>query len=563
MFELIYSNAPLHISLITCGVLCILFSIPLLIRGIRRKHKYEKLNHFKQMAHENLLKAKTDGITDSVIIGAGSAALSAVELCIDFAIHGDVIDTLEYRFPDAVGDNNFIDWINKIGHLEAHPEQLEAYISAYKGQAAEDIALKLLSKPGVHAELFDSLTHKADDIHTSSFSGLHNVDYSVKCGSVDYIKNCIDHSTSDHYVINTESYEVMKSNGLIDYYNHHGIDIIDGHYSDYDLQDSAEHAFSSINDSADVTHSIPIISLAFFGYKTYKNVKSFKDKKQSSREFGINVATDAVGIGIRGVAGYTTGTIGGAIGTFVFPGVGTFIGTAVGTIVGGLGVNKLLSKGKETLKWGYILKAQDFFGQHFSTHMKTLCNCLAEKLFNESTINGITSENQLLINNDFKDQLDIYCNTDVTYEAVLANECVLELKKMQSGITHMKSTLEYRVNRFIKDYVSEIKNNKQREETANRLRGELLLQNRDLLGSLSSEEQLLSKEYDKQRKINYNYPVKYSTPPSDIIEALANEVYVEGIKNTKYKSKQYKDISSMPLVIATFLSILGIALIVL
>lgn len=151
-------------------------------------------------------------IGDALALGIGSGGLTILDIYSQVDNHSDVLNVLEQRCPDTLSDMTPMQWFEKVASLEEN-NSLGSYTSLFKGQAAENIALDMLRSQGLDAHLFSSLTHADDDIFVT-LGGNAEVPYSVKCGSIEYIKSAISaHPDSHDYIINSDTYQMMAENG--------------------------------------------------------------------------------------------------------------------------------------------------------------------------------------------------------------------------------------------------------------------------------------------------------------------------------------------------------------
>lgn len=119
---------------------------------------------------------------------------------------------MEQRFPHAVEDYNPIDWYSKINALYEN-DSIDAYVSAFAGQKAENLTVNHFEDQGLHAELFINKTHPNDDLRVYHEDGSY-IDYSVKSlGSTsNFQQEVVSHPDSTHYVINKELYDDIMDN---------------------------------------------------------------------------------------------------------------------------------------------------------------------------------------------------------------------------------------------------------------------------------------------------------------------------------------------------------------
>lgn len=221
------------------GAICVVGLNKLFIEYKANKKKH-KIKLYSSMVKKEIVEKK-----DAIVMGIGATALNIIDIYSAIENHSEILEVLEQRFPNEVGEASNYEWFEKISNLfNDNDRSIEAYVSAFKGQAAENIALELLRDNGINAELADSLINKDTDIVVNSIFG--SDEYSVKCGSVDYIENCIENSDAKKYIVNSESYESMSQNGMLEEFDDRGVEIIDGEFHDVQLEETASNAFNDI-----------------------------------------------------------------------------------------------------------------------------------------------------------------------------------------------------------------------------------------------------------------------------------------------------------------------------
>ena len=504
------------------AITCFAVTLFLMVRELHAERKRKQIHKIEMQIRKPL--GGNTGIRDAVTMGATAVGISLLDIYATLHKHADVLDVLEQRFPHANGANDMWDWFNKISYMfEQNADSLDTYVSCFKGQAAENIAVQMLREQGMDAELFESLTNADNDILVSLRGG-REAYYSVKCGDADYIKRCIKDSDATKYIINSESYEELESEGLIEIYEQSGIHIINGNYSDYDLTQLAENAFEDIHEAGDVTESIPYVALAVFGIKTYQNVKQLQEGKQTRQETLSNIEMDVVRLGTAGLFASVGSEVGAYIGTMLLPGVGTVLGAGIGVIGGALMGSSLIEWGKEQLKWGKIIAAQDYFGNkfenNFSYHFSS--KAVDKYLKTASVTQALNAEQKLL--DKYAVELNPYKLKRPGVSAVLSQEYYRSLDILKKRMDHTKLFLGANVKRVCAENVGRVEE-KKREKYARRLLGELIIGNYEHLGGLTQEESALLKEYWNQKQVAGNYPYQFSHNPREVMEQIVKQTF--------------------------------------
>lgn len=516
--------------------------------------KRQQINKLCAEIHSNII-TNNDTINDSVIWGVSSVGLTLLDIYDNINNHGEVLSILEQRFPNANEGLGVFDWFNKIdGMFAGNSDSFDTYVSAFKGQAAENMALSMLQEKGLNASLFDSLTHKADDIAVTLSNG-DTIPYSVKCGNVFYIKDCIEQSSSTHYIINSESYNLLEQSGYLDHCNTNGIEIIDGGFSDSHLASTAKNALLDIHDSGNTSDSIPYISLGLFGLKTYKNYMHYSQGLQTGYEFGANMALDGVRVVSAGIFSKMGSDIGMTIGTIAFPGIGTVIGGGIGIFVGALTGNSIFTWAKEKIKWGDIIKALDHFGYKYESEFNIdFSSNAVYQYFDYSSIQLKKVEEINLIDK-YKAELDPYNKTKVSLPAVVSQEYLNALDKTEKKINHTIESLGMEIILLCREIGRKINPNNQYKITR-RLLGELIIGNSELISNLTPDELELIDAYNSQKLYADNYPYQFNKNPKDVLEGLIKQTFNNYEPN--YKKLDKKKVFNR--IIIAFFFIMGLVL---
>lgn len=529
----------------------ILFSIGLILalvefRACRKRNEIEDLRvQIRKSLQDNTPMA------DGVALGAGAVGITLLDLYATAAHHADVLEILEQRFPHANGGNDVIDWFNKISTMmENSPNALETYVSCFKGQAAENMAVELLRDRGIAADLFETLNNETNDIVATLDNG-REIAYSVKCGDTSYIKHCIENTDATHYIINSESYEELEQSGLLDYYNANGIEILNGTFSDELLTETAENAFEEIAEAGDVSDSIPYLALAMLGFKSYKNYKSYSEGKQTKHELTTNIVMDAARVGAAGIFANAGAEMGMYLGTMVAPGIGTVIGGGIGILAGAFMGSSVFEWGKETIKWGKIIHAQDYFGERFINHEDfVFAGLVVEKYMNTEEVARIKQEEYALLEG-YEKELNPYSSVKASLPAVLTQEYYGVLEITEEKIKYAKKNLGKHMIDLCKQ-IAEKNVPKKAELWTRRLLGELVVCNSDCLAATVEEQNMIERYYE-QKAIAGNYPYQFSEHANVVMERLVKQLY----NSYNPSGEQKQDVRHIVMVLGIIVSVIA------
>jgi len=507
--------------------------------------------------NSKLINESRDNIIDSLALGIGSSGLNLLDIYASVEDHETVVETLAQRFPDEIKDFSSLDWFKKVSELNAN-DSMASYISAFKGQAAENISLEFLQEQGYeNARPFSSLTHANDDV-VAELNG-EEISLSVKNGSVDYIKGSIsDHPMSTNYIVNEESYNEMLNSGDIDEYADEGITILNGGYSVDELTEQGQEALEDIFDAGDILDVIPWIALAIFGVKTVKNVKQYKSCNQSKYEFGVNVAVDAGRVAAGGLMAAGGAQIGTALGTMVAPGIGSIVGAGIGVVVGALAGGQLFNKIKERLKWGAIIDALDHFGEKYGfKYSSQIESNIKNELFNYNDIKNNINKEQKLVNK-YEKEMNPFSIKKPSLESVMVYEHINNLEKSKKRIDTVTRKAAAKVRKFTDNIVfkgkeNETKSNKM-QKVSRRIATDILLGNRWLFNkeSLSDDDKKILREFDEKVLLAPNHPYSLNADPIEVFKGIIYKAY-DDVDNVHMNSVK---------IIVNIMNICGIALLV-
>ena len=504
--------------------------------GYKEYQANKKRNQLIQYVNYLTKDMKTnESIHDALLIGAGSTALSVFSIYSMIENHSEVLDIMEYRYPNALMDMSPLEWLTKVEQLYNDGDQaLNGFISGYAGQAAETITVEQFEAMGASATLFESRTHANDDIAVT-MNG-ETIHYSVKSysDSDSFAQAVSSHPDSTHYVVNQELYTQLESKGLLEQYQSQGITIIEGNYSNVALREEASKAFLDIHEAADVADHIPFISAPLFALRSGFNIKAYREGKQSGRELTVNVVSDAGKIGVASGLGYGGAQLGSLIGTAFLPGIGTVVGGGIGAVLGAFAGSKLMDSVKTYFKWGKIIAIQEEVGETFKRiGYETYKQFYLSKLFNYQLIEEKANEAHAL-QYRFTNKVDLYRSEQVTLPAVLHMMYIDHIEHVREGITKSAELLPYKVEQFASQCAEKMK----KPQAKNAFIGELLLQSNGALWYADDDKNYENKkrEYGVATEKNPNYPYQYQVEADDIVEHLVQETVEEQLKPKQFYS---------------------------
>ena len=545
------------------SILLVVLAISILIYARLIKRKAVQVDSLTKIVYTDfndnskLINESRDNIIDSLALGIGSSGLNLLDIYASVEDHETVVETLAQRFPDAIKDFSSLDWFKKVSELDAN-DSMASYISAFKGQAAENISLEFLQEQGYeNARLFSSLTHANDDV-VAELNG-EEISLSVKNGSVDYIKDSIsEHPLSTNYIVNEEAYDEMLNSGDIDEYAEEGITILNGGYSVDELTEQGQEALEDIFDAGDILDDIPWIALAIFGVKTVKNVKQYKSCNQSKYEFGVNLAVDAGRVAAGGLMAAGGAQVGTALGTMVAPGIGSIVGAGIGVVVGALVGGQLFNKIKERLKWGAIIDALDHFGEKYGfKYSSQIESNIKNELFNYNDIKNNINKEQRLVNK-YEKETNPFSIKKPSLESVMVYEHINNLEKSKKRIDAVTRKAAAEVRKFTDNIVfkgkeNETKSNKM-QKVSRRIATDILLGNRWLFNkeSLSDDDKKILREFDEKVLLAPNHPYSLNADPIEVFKGIIYKAY-DDVDNVHMNSVK---------IIVNLMNICGIALLV-
>ena len=456
-------------------------------------------------------------------LGVSFVGMSLFDIYTATNAHQEVLQTIEKRFPNEMGNASRLSWLKKITELNKNNSN-QSYINAYAGEKSEWESIDKLKELGYEGiSQFSSKIHPHNDLKAIDSEG-NEVHFSVKSHSnIESLqKEIVAHPDSKNYIVNSELYQKMEESGQLIDYETKGFRIIDGDFSHTEHITKASIAFEDIEESVDASDEIPLIALAVLTYKTVNNIIDFKKKKQSKKELGINITMDTAGIGGRAVGAWG-GAKAGAIAGTPFGPVGALVGSIGGGVIGCITTSQIMKGVKEKLKWGNIIKAIDYYGEiyhHFFIHEEK--DFFKENLFknviNKNIYSKIYNGPQVLEN--LKKEKRIYKNnsrflarwylTPLNIKETLILERIKSLKKYLSN-TKLAVIKSFEKFQEILKHIEQKLPEDEKEIRMKRYIGELIVENKEVFIEIqSTEEAELLKEYEVQKKECPNHPYKIS-----------------------------------------------------
>ena len=502
---------------------------------------------------DKLLKSKNTPMAKSLAkelsFGASIAGLSVFDIYSTFpdSKNAYVLDVMEQRFPNEMGDANAVDWINKVSEGK---NTVTTYERNYAGEQAEIESMEHLRELGyTDVKQFPDKNHPNDDIMAMDPEG-NEVFFSVKSyKDVGNFKDVVaEHPESTHYIVNSEVYEKLESSGDLEAFQSDGIEIVNGGFSHIEHLKEAEVAFNGIETSVEVFDDIGVVAVAFFGVKTVNNVGSYLKGGQSIGELGVNVGGDVVGVGARGVGAAAGAEIGAAIGTVFCPGIGSVVGGLLGAITGCVTAGDLVEGAKEEMKWGDIIKAIEHFGNvyypffqnpkqiSFKDNYDYVSDNILNKVCRVDNVNRSLKKDRERLEKGSSFLSRIGLSPRTPKEALLLLHIKGLKKYLKKASVHVDNCFKN-----LKEVAEKVDANipledANRDQKIHRLVGELVLENKDFFfdkKQLHKEEKKLIRDYTKQVRKNPNHPYKIFEDSSNYIKKFEKD-FVSGFAKKKF-----------------------------
>ena len=478
---------------------------------------------------QNSSKSSND-LVKKGMVSAGLVGMSVLDVYTAADQHKEVLETLENKFPNEMGDAGPFNWLNKFKDLE-NKDTTQSYQNHYTGEMGEIQSIGRLEELGYKNVEQLSKNHPGNDLKALDHEGKEQY-FSVKSHeNVSSLESEIAKSNSSNYVVNSELFQKLKESGKLEEYKDQGINIIDGEFAHTESIHQFQAATEAMKDSADVSDDIPVIALVVFAWKAGKNVIDFQKGRQSKNELGINIGMDAVGVGGRAVGALAGAKICASIGTSIMPGVGTLVGGVVGALGGVVAASHLIKDAKERLKWGDIIEAVDYYGNQYSSlflltqnnsqkkkQLKILYYKIQKNIYNcPQVLNGIQEERKMY--KSHSRLLARYGFIPRNFKETLMVEYIKSLKRyLYKSKLAMKQSIENVRHTFI-----EIKKQlpEDRQGILKRYIGEFIVENKKLFieEPLVEESELLER-YRIQKEKCPNHPYKVTKNSKQYFEQL-------------------------------------------
>lgn len=305
-----------------------------------------------------------------------------------------------------------------------------------------------------------------------------------------------------------------------------GADIVSGAdiaATSSDIVASSAGAGADAGAALDATAHIPLVSAVLFGVRTLRNTMRLAKRKQTGREAGINIGMDFVRIGVGGAGAVGLGKVGAAAGSAIAPGAGTLIGGGIGIFAGSLFGSQLVNNARRTLKWGKIEEAQEYFGTKFiEGGFPEFTEKYADELFNTAELRErLEVEKEKM--KGYSAELDPYKDKEVTVDAVLSEESALYLETVLAKADYVKQNLRASILEVCKTLTANMKAKNAGVMEAG-LAGELVLQAPQCL-ELTESERLKLKEYTRQKAVSKDYPCRFETTGTQVLETLSMQLF--------------------------------------
>jgi hypothetical protein len=509
------------------AIILISVSLILIIIEIKAFFKRRQLNYAIQFVTESNPSNKIKStFIEASLLSIGSSTTNLYDIYAACDNHSDVLNVLEYRYNNIMGDASPLDWYSKIELLKDRgTKSIDSYIKGYTGQQGEFDAKQFLDNQGQNSSLFENRSHPDDDLFTIDHNG-DTIEYSVKSfkNQSNFLHVVSQHPDSHNYIINHELYDKLHESGALDTLNEQGIDVIDGGFSHDDAWNAAENAFDDIKSAGDLSNNIPYIALALFGFRTVRNIKKYSTGKQSGFETRVDIGLDAVRIGTSGVLAVAGAKVGAAIGTGLAPGVGTLVGGGIGIIVGAIVGSSLINYLKEKFKWGDIIEAIDYVGDRIFAgyyNIPLIIKSFYRKMYDFEY--ALEAETQLMLR--YQSELNPYNSTKVTVNSALTYVHTKVLKSIQKQISKAGCQFERDIRALCWQAAMKMSNNdtSKSRKIQKRLIGELICANSDIFSDVfktdSSASQYLY-NYNQQIKSSPNHPYRFNHDSKAVIQSI-------------------------------------------
>ena len=311
------------------------------------------------------------------------------------------------------------------------------------------------------------------------------------------------------------------------------------------LAETAENAAAAADHAIDY---IPMISLILLGRRVYKNTKELNEGKQTKHEWKINTLGDAARIGAKTLTAKAGASLGGSIGSMAAPGIGTVIGAGIGAMSGAMASGLAIQTVKDKVKWGKIINAQEQIGENFELHSQDLSKNITVVFLCSPEIEKRIEEQEMTLKH-YEQELDPYSRTPATLQAVAASEYYQALLREADRIEFIRLNLPEQMEKTCEEIAANTRPGLlgTTEQVKNRMLGELLINNREMVPVWSSKETALLTDYDEQKARADHYPYRFGMKNDEVIRALidrtAGEYKTPGERQEE-ASVSYKEIET-------------------
>jgi hypothetical protein len=445
-------------------------------------NKKEKIEKFREF------------VNSPVSSGSAFAGLNLCDIYLNVQDREYVLEAIKYRFPTATENiDSAEDWFEKLSSLKSK----DSYLNAFVGQAGEYKAIERLEELGKSAKMFESRIHPDNDLIDSD-----RIEWSVKSYSEDDISNLksviAEHPNADHYIINSEAYEKLKTTGTLEKYYENGITFLDGKFNHDDHLQSATERLNAISGSINdeiydgVWDDVPVVAGIVAVCNISTNISKFYKGKVSEQEATIDVIKSISKLTVAGGGAAAGGAMGASIGSAIFPLAGTVIGGGVGALFGAIGARSLIDDFINNWKFGNTNDAYEHFSNKYS---KGLTSEIKEKISKKYYFIDQIKKNLLLEKNrvkKYRNELDLSNNVEPTLSAVIIDETINKLMIAIERIENSANELFDSLIDFCFDCgISRHPRERERSKKyAFDLYGAILAENADWLLTLNDNEKL-------------------------------------------------------------------------
>ena len=239
---------------------------------------------------------------------------------------------------------NFADLHEQVSHYATNGfgEMSSHVVDNVQGHLAEQIVAEHLRHLGHHVEMAATSNQSGWDMIVDHAFRINVKDYADQNSFSEHFQHHPDVAVIVPHAVTGSAADFDAASGL-DHLHHafqaHQAVISDGGLDHDAVVSHAHHALNAAH--GHVPMHFPVVTVCLSGWR---EGKLLLDGSTDLTRSATNVALDAAGTGLGGVAGKLTGA---AIGTVICPGIGTVIGGFLGAIAGGLGGRAISNNVKE------------------------------------------------------------------------------------------------------------------------------------------------------------------------------------------------------------------------